>query len=81
MRPSIYLSGIMILWGIATVGQGLIHNFEGLVAMRVLIGLFEAGLFPGCVYVSEQQVKAHHSADMCTRSSACTTSAMSSSGV
>lgn len=32
--------------GIATIGQGLVRNFEGLVAMRVLVGLFEAGLFP-----------------------------------
>jgi MFS family permease len=52
IHPSIYLGSIMILWGIATVGQGLVNTFEGLVAMRVLIGLFEAGLFPGCVYVS-----------------------------
>jgi hypothetical protein len=32
--------------GIATIGQGLVTTFEGLVAMRVLVGIFEAGLFP-----------------------------------
>ena len=32
--------------GIATIGQGLVKSFEGLVAMRVLVGIFEAGLFP-----------------------------------
>ncbi len=37
----------MILWGISTIGMGLVNNFEGLIAMRVLLGLFEAGLFPG----------------------------------
>lgn len=37
----------MVLWGISTVGMGLVNTFEGLVAMRVLLGLFEAGLFPG----------------------------------
>jgi hypothetical protein len=48
----------MVLWGggvifancygigIATIGQGLVKSFEGLVAMRVLVGIFEAGLFP-----------------------------------
>ncbi|CAD0095469.1 unnamed protein product [Aureobasidium mustum] len=36
---------------IATIGQGLVKTFEGLVAMRVLVGIFEAGLFPGCVYL------------------------------
>jgi hypothetical protein len=27
--------------------MGLVTNFGGLVAMRLLVGLFEAGLFPG----------------------------------
>lgn len=47
MKPSTWLSLIMILWGISTVGMGLVNNFEGLIAMRVLLGFFEAGLFPG----------------------------------
>lgn len=51
MSPSTWLSLIMVLWGIATIGMGLINNFEGLVAMRVLVGFFEAGLFPG-IYLS-----------------------------
>lgn len=51
VAPSTWLSVIMVLWGIATMGQGLVHSFGGLVAMRVLVGLFEAGLFPGCIYL------------------------------
>jgi len=47
LRPSIWLGSIVIAFGIATVGQGLIHNLSGLIAMRFLIGFFEAGLFPG----------------------------------
>ena len=47
LAPSTWLSSIMVLWGISTVGMGLVRTFEGLVAMRVLLGLFEAGLFPG----------------------------------
>jgi hypothetical protein len=35
------------LLGVATIGQGVIRNFGGLVAMRFLLGVFEAGLFPG----------------------------------
>ena len=35
------------LLGIATVGQGLVKNFAGLVGMRLVLGIFEAGLFPG----------------------------------
>ena len=37
--------------GIATIGEGLITSVGGLIAMRFLLGLFEAGLFPGAVYL------------------------------
>lgn len=50
-RPSIYLSSIMSLWGIATMAQGLVKNLRSLIALRLLIGIFEAGLFPGCLYL------------------------------
>ena len=29
------------------MGQGLINDFGGLVGMRFVLGIFEAGLFPG----------------------------------
>lgn len=51
VAPSTWLSAIIVLWGTATVGQGLVNNFGGLVAMRLLVGLFEADLFPGCIYL------------------------------
>ena len=35
----------MVLWGIATIGQGLVKTTGQLIAMRVLIGFFEAGFF------------------------------------
>ena len=40
----------MTLWGIFTICQGLVHNFAGLAAVRWLLGMAEAGLFPGCNY-------------------------------
>lgn len=43
--------------GLATMGQGLVESFGGLVAMRLLIGLFEAGFFPGCVYLISMYYK------------------------
>lgn len=57
MAPSTWLALIMVLWGIATIGMGLINSFGGLVAMRILVGLFEAGLFPGCVYLISMYYK------------------------
>ena len=51
VRPSIYLSSIMTLWGIATIAQGFVKNLRSLIALRLLVGLFEAGLFPGCLFL------------------------------
>lgn len=37
-------------WGVITVFQGIVHNFAGLAACRFFLGMFEAGLFPGCQF-------------------------------
>ena len=50
LRPSIFIPGIMIAWGIVMTTMGLTHNFEGLMAARFFLGLAEAGLFPGITY-------------------------------
>lgn len=63
MRPSVWLSSLMLGWGeyvhqnslsyslhpsgVITVCQGCTQSFAGLVACRVLLGTFEAGFFPG----------------------------------
>ncbi|SCV67346.1 BQ2448_5992 [Microbotryum intermedium] len=49
LRPSIWLSSITIVWGIVMTLMGVVHNFAGLVATRVALGIAEAGLFPGYV--------------------------------
>lgn len=51
LRPSIFLSSIMAGWGVLTVCEGVTKSFAGLVVCRVLIGVLEAGLLPGCVYL------------------------------
>ncbi|KAJ6518935.1 MFS general substrate transporter [Mycena sanguinolenta] len=50
LRPSIWLSLLMLLWGIMMTVQGLVHNYGGLLTMRLFLGTFEAGLFPGVNY-------------------------------
>lgn len=37
----------MLLWGVATCCMALIDTYEHLVALRVLIGVLEAGFSPG----------------------------------
>ncbi|THH08867.1 hypothetical protein EW145_g2423 [Phellinidium pouzarii] len=49
-KPSIWLSTIMILWGAMMIIQGLVHNYGGLVAVRWMLGVFEAGFYPGAIY-------------------------------
>ncbi|OQE15234.1 hypothetical protein PENSTE_c029G07134 [Penicillium steckii] len=46
-RPSIFLPGIMILWGVLTCLMAVIKSYEHLVVLRVLIGCVEAGFAPG----------------------------------
>ncbi|KAL0576229.1 hypothetical protein V5O48_005739 [Marasmius crinis-equi] len=43
LRPSLWLSGLMLLWGVMMTVQGLVHNYGGLVTMRWFLGTFEAG--------------------------------------
>ncbi|KAI0936631.1 hypothetical protein AcW1_000820 [Taiwanofungus camphoratus] len=50
LRPSRWLSFIMFIWGVTMTMHGVIHNYGGLVAVRVILGLAEAGLYPGVVY-------------------------------
>lgn len=57
MAPSTWLALIMTLWGIATIGLGFVQNNAGLQALRFLLGLFEAGFFPGCLYLISMYYK------------------------
>jgi len=50
-RPSLYLGSLVLAWGIIMTCTGLVQNFEGLVAIRFLLGLFEAGFFPGAILI------------------------------
>ena len=40
----------MFCWGTTTIGLGGTKSFASVTAVRFLLGLFEAGLFPGLVY-------------------------------
>jgi MFS family permease len=47
LRPSRYLAGLAVIWGTIATLMGLVQNLGGLIACRLLLGVFEAGLFPG----------------------------------
>lgn len=33
------------------IGHGLVHQWYAMIPLRLLLGLFEAGFLPGCVYL------------------------------
>jgi MFS family permease len=49
MKPARYLAGLMFMWGLVATFSAFVTNFAGLVACRLLLGMFEAGLFPGVI--------------------------------
>ncbi|KAI1659477.1 MFS general substrate transporter [Daldinia decipiens] len=49
--PRIFLSTITLAWGAVMIGFGFSPSFEVLMALRLILGAFEAGYFPGCVYL------------------------------
>ncbi|KAF8328323.1 MFS general substrate transporter [Amanita rubescens] len=49
-RPSRWLPGITMVWGLIVTLMGLVKTYPQLVGVRVLLGVTEAGLFPGVTY-------------------------------
>ncbi|KAF8493620.1 MFS general substrate transporter [Gautieria morchelliformis] len=49
-RPSRWLSGLTIAWGLILTLNGFSKTYAQLVVARVFLGVVEAGLFPGVVY-------------------------------
>ncbi|KAG8737584.1 hypothetical protein FRC10_008040, partial [Ceratobasidium sp. 414] len=53
LRPSRYIAFITFTWGIVATLSGTVQSYGGLIACRLILGLFEAGLFPGmAVYLT-----------------------------
>ncbi|KAN0062048.1 hypothetical protein ACQY0O_006043 [Thecaphora frezii] len=48
--PSKWIARIMLSWGIVAACQAAVSTYGGLVACRLLLGLAEAGFFPGCIF-------------------------------
>ncbi|KAF1987550.1 MFS transporter [Aulographum hederae CBS 113979] len=51
VRPSIYLPGCMILWGILSGMSAGVQSFGGLVTVRFFLGMVEAPYFPGALFL------------------------------
>lgn len=49
-KPAIYLSGVMVVWGIISGATAGVRSFGELVVVRFLLGFVEAAYFPGCLF-------------------------------
>lgn len=58
--PRRFLCGICLAWGTLILGFGFVKEWQTMVGLRVLLGLLEAGYFPGCVYVLSTWFTRYH---------------------
>ena len=50
VRPSLYLSGLCILWGGVAACMAATHNWKQLAGVRFCLGIVEAGFAPGVTF-------------------------------
>ncbi|KAH8200493.1 hypothetical protein TruAng_005323 [Truncatella angustata] len=50
---------LMFSWGITNMCMGFVRSYEGLVALRFLLGATEAGVLPGIIYLTSMYYKRH----------------------
>ncbi|TPX15231.1 uncharacterized protein E0L32_004508 [Thyridium curvatum] len=50
LRPSRWIAFLMFSWGAISLCLGAANNYPTITGLRFILGVFEAGLFPGLVY-------------------------------
>ncbi|TFK43548.1 MFS transporter [Crucibulum laeve] len=59
MRANRWIPMLVGLWGVVTTLTALVHNFSGLLAIRIFLGLCEGGLLPGMILYLSTVYKRH----------------------
>ncbi|KAI1818860.1 major facilitator superfamily domain-containing protein [Poronia punctata] len=59
VRPPLYLSALMAAWGVVNMCMGFVSTFGQLVALRFLLGVLEAGVMPGIIYLTSAYYRRH----------------------
>lgn len=49
--PRIFLPSITLLWGATMITFGFLTTWTQMIPLRLILGIFEAGFFPGCAYL------------------------------
>lgn len=47
LGPRIFLPSIVVIWGVVMIGFGFVKEWHTLLPLRLVLGVFEAGFFPG----------------------------------
>ncbi|OJD29111.1 major facilitator superfamily transporter [Diplodia corticola] len=50
-RPSLFLPGIMIVWGALSAAMSAAQTYGAMLAFRFVVGCIESGFFPGVLYL------------------------------
>lgn len=50
-RPSLYLSIVMLVWGLLSTVTGTVQDFTGMVVVRFFLGFVEAAFLPGALLI------------------------------
>lgn len=59
VQPRLWLSFLTFSWGAVLCGMGFVHNWQVMVFLRFLLGLFEGGVLPG-ITVSSHPFQVHN---------------------
>ncbi|GEQ69243.1 hypothetical protein JCM33374_g2914 [Metschnikowia sp. JCM 33374] len=51
VKPKTFIPITMAIWSVVMTLMGTVRNYHQLMAMRALLGIFEAALFPGISYI------------------------------
>ncbi|RPA85958.1 MFS general substrate transporter [Ascobolus immersus RN42] len=58
-RPSLWITIIMLAWGVVMTLMGLVTNYTGLLIARMALGVAEGGLFPGVTFYITMWYRRH----------------------
>ncbi|KAJ7784442.1 MFS general substrate transporter [Mycena metata] len=50
-RPSWYIGGCVIAWGLTSALTGITKGYSGMLACRIFLGLPESAFYPGAIYL------------------------------
>ncbi|KAH3920355.1 hypothetical protein HBH56_003440 [Parastagonospora nodorum] len=51
LGPRVFLPSIVVIWGSVMIGFGFVKEWHTLLPLRLILGIFEAGFFPGSAYL------------------------------